>query len=79
MLTEMKFKFSCELHDVVKKTSKFTLQKYVWDQVKAHDYFVMYSSGVSAPFEHAIDLINADVETALQKFHEGMRGAGHCT
>ena len=60
----------------LKKSSKFTLQKYVWDQVEAHDYFAANFSEVSALFEHAIDLIDVDTEAALQKFKEGIRRAG---
>ena len=49
------------------------------NQVKAHGYVAMYSSeDVSVLFEHAIDLIDVDIEAVLQKFNEGVRRLGHC-
>ena len=39
----------------------------------------MYSSeDISALFEHAVNLIDIDIEAALQKFNEEIYRAGHC-
>ena len=39
----------------------------------------MLSSGdISTMFDNAINFIDVNIDTALQMFHEGIRGAAHC-
>ena len=79
MPAEMKFKLLNTFYDVANKPRKYKLQRYVWDQTKAQEYSAMYSSeDISALFKHAFNLIDIDIEAALQKFNEGIYRAGHC-
>ena len=40
---------------------------------KAREYSARYSSeDISALFDHAVNLIDIDIEAALQKFNEGI-------
>ena len=79
MPVEMKFKLLHKFHDAANKPRKYKLQRYEWDQQKAQEYSTMYSSeDISALFEHAVNLIDIDIEAALQKFNEGIYRAGHC-
>ena len=79
MAVEMKFKLLNTFYDVANKPRKYQLQRYVWDQTKAQEYSATYSSeDISALFEHAVNLIDIDIEAAPQKFNEGIYRAGHC-
>ena len=79
MPVEMTFKLSNTFYDVANKPRKYQLQRYVWDQTKAQEYSATYSSeDISALFEHAVNLIDIDIEAAPQKFNEGIYRAGHC-
>ena len=79
MPVEMKFKLLNTFYDVANKPRKYQLQRYVRDQTKAQEYSATYSSeDISALFEHAVNLIDIDIEAALQKFNEGIYRAGHC-
>ena len=78
MPVEMKFKCSNIVYSVANKPRKYKLQRYVWNQTKAQEYFAMTFWEVSALFEHAINLIDIDIEAALQKFSEEICREGHC-
>ena len=73
MPIEMNFKLLNTFYDVANKPRKYKLQRCVWDETKAQEYSAMYSSeDISALFEHAVNLIDTDIEAALQKFSEGI-------
>ena len=79
MPVEMKFKHFNTFYDVANKPRKYKFQRYVSNQTKAQEYSAMYSSeDISALFEHAVNLIDNDIEAALQKFNEGIYRAGPC-
>ena len=56
-----------------RKTSTFKVQKFVWA------YYEMFlSEEVTLIFEQATELININIDAALEKFNDGINRAGEC-
>ena len=60
-----------------RKNSTFKDQKFVWDHTYAQTYYEMLlSEEVTLIFEQATEVININIDAALEKFNDGINRAG---
>ena len=60
--------------DYRKKSSFFFLGLHIYAQT----YYEMFLSEVTLIFEQATELININIDAALEKFNDGINRAGEC-
>jgi hypothetical protein len=78
MPVEMQLKVASGL-SCATKSAKVRLQKYIWNHENVQEYINMLSSDdISTIFDDAVNLIDVNIDTALQMFHDGIREAAHC-
>ena len=78
MPVEMKMRISKTLMTDYRKNSTFKVKKIVWDHTYAQTYYEMLLSEVTLIFEQATELININIDAALEKFNDGINRAGEC-
>ena len=62
-----------------RKNNTFKVQKFVWDHTYAQtSYEMLLSEEVTLIFEQATELININIDAALEKFNDGINRAGEC-
>ena len=74
MPVELQLKFGGNNNVFVERQRKVTIQKYIWDANKAHDYYdTFFTKEVSALFIQATELINEDAEAAVKVFNSAVK------
>ena len=62
-----------------RKNNTFKVQKHFWDHTYAQtSYEMLLSEEVTLIFEQATELININIDAALEKFNDGINRAGEC-
>ena len=62
-----------------RKNSTFKDQKFIWDHTYAQTYYeILLSEEVTLIFEQVTELININIDAALDKFNDGINRAGEC-